>query len=90
MLSGHDHNYERYARQDAGGNADPRGIRQFVVGTGGRSHYAIGTPMPTARLSNDDTFGVLKLTLQPEGYSWEFVPEAGRTFTDSGTDNCVA
>ena len=89
VLSGHDHDYERFAPQTPAGAADPaRGIREFVVGTGGRSHYAITTVQPNSEAHNDTTYGVLKLTLHPSGYEWRFVPEAGKTFTDSGSGAC--
>jgi acid phosphatase type 7 len=89
VLVGHDHDYERFGPQDANGNADPnRGIREFVVGTGGRSHYAVQTVRPNSEVRNNDTFGVLRLVLSPTGYSWEFLPVAGKTFTDSGTARC--
>lgn len=90
VLAGHEHNYERFAPQDPLGNADPiRGIRQFVVGTGGRSHYPITTPIANSEVHNADTFGVLKLVLHSDSYSWEFIPEEGETFSDSGTAPCV-
>ena len=89
VLNGHDHNYQRFAPQDPDGRADPdRGIREFVVGTGGASHYPIEGPIANAQIYNDDTFGVLKLTLNETSYDWKFVPVAGRSFTDSGTTNC--
>ena len=88
VLSGHEHNYERFGPQDADGAADPLGIREFVVGTGGRSHYAFGAAIANSEVRNSDTFGVLALTLHPTGYDWQFVPEAGKTFTDSGTGDC--
>lgn len=89
VLSGHNHNYERFAPQDPAGNADPdRGIREFVVGTGGESHYASGTPVPNSQVRNHDTFGVLKLTLHDVSYTWQFLPVAGKTFTDSGSTSC--
>jgi acid phosphatase type 7 len=89
VLNGHEHNYERFAPQDAEGEADPeRGIRQFVVGTGGRSHYPIVAPIANSEVHDDDTYGVLKLTLRPSGYDWEFVPVAGESFTDSGSERC--
>lgn len=89
VLVGHDHSYERFAPQTASGVADPeRGIRQFVVGTGGKDHYSQPTIQPNSEVRNGDTHGVLKLDLHAESYSWEFVPEAGATFTDSGSDNC--
>ena len=90
VLVGHEHNYERFAPQDPSGMADAaRGIRQFVIGTGGRSHYSFGTPIANSEVRNDDTYGVLKLTLHPTGYTWEFIPEAGQTFRDSGDASCV-
>jgi hypothetical protein len=89
ILSGHDHNYQRFAPQDFLGKADPeRGLRQFVVGTGGRELYAIDAPIENIEAYSDDTFGVLKLTLRSDGYEWEFVPVAGETFKDFGTDRC--
>ncbi len=90
VLNGHDHTYERFAPQDPSGAPDPgRGIREFVVGTGGFSHYPITTPIANSQVQNDDTFGVLKLTLHSASYDWEFVPVAGGTFTDIGSDSCV-
>jgi hypothetical protein len=89
VLSGHDHDYERFAPQDPVGRADPtRGIRQFVVGTGGKSHYSVNAPIANSEVRNDNTFGLLKLTLHANHYDWEFIPQAGATFTDSGTALC--
>jgi acid phosphatase type 7 len=89
VLNGHDHNYQRFAPQDPDGNADPqRGIREFVVGTGGRSHYSILGPIANSEVYNDETYGVLKLTPHPEGYEWRFIPVEGETFTDSGSARC--
>lgn len=89
VLTGHDHSYERLEPLDARGRLDPvTGIRSFVVGTGGRSHFRFGAVKPESAARNDDTFGVLKLTLHPRSYEWEFVPEAGKTFTDHGTGRC--
>jgi hypothetical protein len=89
VLSGHDHLYERFGPQTAAGAADPpRGIREFVVGTGGRSHYAFGTPQPNSEVRNSDAYGVLKLTLHPDSYDWVFTPESGKTFTDFGSTKC--
>ena len=65
-----------------------RGIREFVVGTGGKSHYPLGSPPANVEKSNDDTFGILQLTLRPTSYDWKFVPEAGKTFTDTGSGTC--
>ena len=89
ILVGHDHHYERFAPQTATGVADPtRGIRQFVIGTGGRELYTIGTPEPNSEVRKGETWGVLQLTLRNEGYDWKFVPVAGQTFTDEGSGTC--
>jgi len=90
MLVGHEHSYERFAPQDPHGNADPKnGIRQIVVGTGGRSHDPLGFPIPNSETRNADSFGVLKLTLWPGRYSWEFIPvDAAHGFRDSGEGVC--
>ena len=90
VLSGHDHDYERFAPQDADGTLDTaHGLRQFVVGTGGKNHYAMtGGLRPHSEVHNDDTFGVLVLTLRPGGYGWRFLPEPGKTFTDHGSARC--
>ncbi len=89
VVVGHDHNYQRFAPQTATGQADPaRGIRQFVAGMGGAGHYSFGTPIANTEAYNVDTDGVLKLTLGPGTYSWEFIPVAGRTYTDSGSGTC--
>jgi hypothetical protein len=89
ILGGHDHDYERFAPQTPAGVADAtRGIREFVVGTGGRSHYTLGTLKANSEVFNGSTYGVLKLTLSAGSYAWEFVPVQGATFTDSGTGSC--
>jgi hypothetical protein len=89
VLGGHRHDYERFARQDAEGNAAPNGIRQFVVGTGGGPHDRFtGPTAPNSEIRKADTYGVLQLTLHGEGYDWRFVPVAGDPFTDSGSDTC--
>jgi len=89
VVSGNDHVYERFAPQTPGGAADPaNGIRQFVVGSGGRSHYSFGTIRANSEVRNNDAFGVLKLSLRPGAYDWQFVAEAGKTFSDSGTTSC--
>ena len=91
VLSGHDHSYERFAPQSPDGASDPqRGIVQFVVGTGGKSHYGFGAPIANSDVRHTGTFGVLKLTLRPSGYDWEFLSVAGGTFADSGSADCVA
>jgi len=89
VLNGHDHDYERFAPQNPDGAADAaKGIREFVVGTGGKNHYGFATVAANSEIRNADTFGVLKLTLHAAGYEWQFVPEASRTFTDAGSSSC--
>src|SRR5215211_4902693 len=89
VLSGHDHIYARFARQTPNATFNTaRGIREFVVGTGGKDNGGIGTIKANSQVRNTTTFGVLKLTLNATSYSWKFVPVAGKTFTDSGTTNC--
>ena len=89
VLNGHDHDYERFALQNPSGQADGNGIREFVVGTGGaeRSSFT-STIQPNSQSRNASTYGVLKLTLHSGSYDWQFVPEAGGTFTDSGSTSC--
>jgi hypothetical protein len=71
----------------SGARDDERGIREFIVGTGGRSHYSIRSD--SRREAGDGaTYGVLKLTQRENGYDWQFVPELGKTFTDAGTSTC--
>ena len=89
VVVGHDHNYQRFAPQTPSGAPDPvRGMREFVAGTGGRSHYSFSTPIANTEAYNTDTWGVLKLTLDAASYSWEFIPIAGGTYRDSGTGAC--
>ena len=89
ILSGHDHLYERFAPQDANGNVDSvSGLRQFVVGTGGKNLYDYGVIAPNSQVRRNDTFGILTLTLKSDRYTWTFVPEAGSTFSDTGTTVC--
>jgi hypothetical protein len=88
-LTGHDHLYERFAPMDGEGRHDaPGGLRQFIVGTGGRSHYPFRTVMQTSEVRHTGTFGVLRLRLDAAGYAWEFIPEAGKTFRDVGSGVC--
>ncbi len=88
VLSGHDHDYERFAPQTADGRLDPdHGIVQFVVGTGGKSSYPILFVRPHSR-ARASTFGVLRLTLGDGRYAWRFVGEPGERFRDQGTARC--
>ena len=90
VLAGHDHNYQRFAALDGDLRRDPqRGMRQFIVGTGGATVYAFtrGSQLVEAR---GGAWGVLKLTLAAESYMWEFVSVPGQTFHDAGQDVCHA
>src|SRR4051812_23070483 len=90
VLVGHQHFYERFAPQTPDGILDSQnGIRQFLVGTGGKSKG--GTIMaiaPNSEVRDIGTFGVLKLSLNPSGYDWQFLPELGFSFTDTGSGTC--
>ena len=89
VLSGNDHDYERFAPQTPNGTLDAEhGIRQFVVGTGGKELYSFGTLQPHSEARISNVYGVLKLNLHPESYDWAFVPEAGQTSSDKGTGLC--
>jgi Calcineurin-like phosphoesterase len=89
VLNGHDHLYERFAPQTpAGARDETYGIRQFTVGTGGRSLYAVATRAPNSEVVRTDSYGVLRLTLSDTGYEWRFVPEQGKSWTDSGSGAC--
>lgn len=88
LISGHEHIYERFAPQDPEGRADPKGIRQFVAGTGGAPFYNFGTIKTNSEVRNNIAHGVLKLTLNPTSYDWEFIPVAGQTFSDRGSASC--
>jgi hypothetical protein len=81
--------YERFAPQTPDEVVDPKfGIRQIIVGTGGSGGGAFGTPRVNSEVRHTGTPGVLKLTLNANRYDWEFVPVAGKTFTDAGTGEC--
>lgn len=89
VVSGSDHLYERFAPQTPTGELDPdTGIREFVAGTGGRSHYPFGPIAANSIVHDDTTYGVLRLVLRDGSYDWEFVPQAGGGFTDSGSATC--
>ena len=87
-LVGHDHDYERFAPMLADGTPDPRGIREFVVGTGGAPLRAVGDMRPNSQVHQSDSHGVLRLALRPDGYDWAFIPVPGATFTDIGSAAC--
>ena len=89
VIVGHDHDYERFAPQTPDGVADPQhGIREIVAGTGGGGLFVVYPPVPNSEVLNNNTLGVLQLTLHSAGYTWKFLPIAGQTFTDSGSTAC--
>jgi acid phosphatase type 7 len=89
VLTGHNHDYERFAPLNAAGQLDPNGVTEFVVGTGGKNHYGFVEPPLTGELvRNDTSFGVIRMALGPTGYSWRFYPAPGYTFTDAGSAAC--
>lgn len=88
VLNAHDHVYERFAPQDAAGDADAAGVRQFTVGTGGYSHHPFFSVARNSQVRDNQTFGVLRLQLLAGGYRWRFLPIAGELFSDSGSQRC--
>ncbi|HXD09954.1 MAG TPA: metallophosphoesterase [Anaerolineales bacterium] len=89
ILTAHDHIYERFAPQTPNGALDTiRGIREFVVGSGGANHTSFSTIATNSEVRDNSAFGILQLTLHPTSYDWQFIPEAGVAFTDSGTMDC--
>jgi 3',5'-cyclic AMP phosphodiesterase CpdA len=94
VLSGHDHDYERFAPQDADGRLDPaRGIRQFVAGTGGAFATPFLWPRAHSEFRENNRYGVLRLRLLDDGYEWRFMPVAGTgqdLEPDHGSAKCHA
>jgi hypothetical protein len=89
VLAGHDHDYERFAPQTTAGALDlQRGVRQFVVGTGGASLRSFGGAEPNSEARSNTAFGVLHLRLRDGRYDWRFVAQPGASFADSGTGTC--
>jgi Cellulase (glycosyl hydrolase family 5) len=89
ILNGHQHNYQRFAPQAPDDQSDPsRGIRQFIVGTGGIGTYGFTGTAPNVEASDATTYGALKLTLHERGYDWSFERAAGGSFTDAGSGSC--
>ena len=88
VLAAHAHTYERFAPADSEGRPHDSGLRSFVVGTGGKSLYEMGARQPHSEAAQDDTFGVLRLSLHPTSYEWEFVPIDGEDFEDAGNASC--
>jgi hypothetical protein len=91
VVNGHDHDYERFAPQTPTGQVDSQhGIREFVVGTGGAHLREFKTVQPNSEIRDASTWGVIKFTLHPTSYDWEFIPVAGETFHDIGNAQCVS
>lgn len=89
VLSGHDHDYERFAPQNPSGGLDTaRGIRQWILGTGGVAFRSFTTIRTNSQVRNNNTYGALKLTLHPNSYDWQYLPVGGGTLSDSGTTAC--
>jgi Ca2+-binding RTX toxin-like protein len=88
VLNGHAHVYERFGPQTPGGGPASRGIRELVVGTGGKELTGFDEPVPHSEVRAADTFGVLELALGLRRYAWRFVPAAGGAFTDAGSARC--
>jgi len=88
VMAGHSHHYERFALLGPSGSPDPTGIRSFVVGTGGAELHSGGSATTGSEVRNNSTYGVMRLTLRPQGYDWKFLPKSGQTFTDSGSEAC--
>src|SRR2546429_2019818 len=89
VIVGHDHDYERFAPQATNGVADTAfGIGEIVAGRGGGGLFSAPPPVPNSEVLNDNTIGVLKLTLHTSGYTWKFLPIPGQTFTDYGGGSC--
>jgi hypothetical protein len=87
VLVGHSHSYEQFDPMNGAGAADPAGVQEIVVGTGGESFWPMTTPMSTSRVRIENTFGILRLTLRAASYDWRFVAIGGKTLT-SGTRSC--
>lgn len=90
VVSGHSHDYERFVKQNNAATGETvRGLRQFVVGTGGAFFTSVPTTRhPYSQVLQNTSFGVLKLTLRASSYDWRFLPIPGHSFTDSGTGFC--
>ena len=89
VLTGHDHLYERFAPLNAAGKQDPkRGLREFVVGTGGRPHYPVVAHVAGIQKAVTNHWGVLRLQLSAKGYRWQFLATPTGTTLDSGAGNC--
>ena len=88
VLAGHDHDYERFAPMDSSGRLDPQGMREFVVGTGGKGNRGFGSIRANSEAHDSSSFGILRLTLRADGYAWQFVSALGGSNSDAGSASC--
>lgn len=88
IIAGHDHIYERFARMDEQGRATQDGLRSFIVGTGGAELTSIARLSANSEVRHANVFGVLKFTLNPDSYSWQFIPVPPSVASDSGSEPC--
>ena len=88
VITGHDHHYERFAPQNVNGLADPKGLRQFIVGNGGRSLFPALFAVANSEKRYDTGYGVLRLALSDGRYEWKFIPVTPGHFEDSGSGAC--
>jgi acid phosphatase type 7 len=88
VLTGHSHNYERFAPMNKSGEAVSVGLQEIIVGTGGVSHDGFSTVQSASLARNSNTYGVLRLFLTPDSYSWRFLPISGQSYSDTGTISC--
>jgi hypothetical protein len=88
VVNGHDHVYERFAPQDEDGRVDQsRGIREFIVGTGGAPLSGIAYVQPNSEVRSN-TWGIIAFTLTDGGYQWRFTSAGNSGFSDGGTGSC--
>jgi acid phosphatase type 7 len=88
VLNGHQHSYQRSNRLGGDGFNNASGIREIIVGTGGKDLHAAGQDLTQWPVVDNSAFGVLRVTLHSNSYDWRFVPKAGSSFTDGGRDSC--
>lgn len=87
-VTGHDHDYERFAAQNASGAPSAAGIVEFVAGTGGRSHYPFRSPIANSLARDNTAHGVVRFELGADGWSSAFVPVDGESFVDAARGAC--
>ena len=89
VLNGHDHGYERFAPQTPTQQADSRGLRTFVIGTGGAAAYGFKPVLePNSVARSSGQFGLVRFELRAANYAWNFMSAVGSSFVDSGEAKC--